>query len=85
MNVIELRDVKYVYQSQYQRLEALHGISYSFEEGCLYAILGSSGSGKTTLLSLMAGLDIPTEGTILCEGLSTEKMDLEKYRRERCL
>ena len=83
MSVIELRDVKYVYQSQYQRLEALHGISYSFEEGCVYAILGSSGSGKTTLLSLMAGLDIPTEGTILCEGVSTADMDLEKYRREK--
>ena len=83
MSVIELKDVKYVYQSQYQSLEALHGISYSFEEGCVYAILGSSGSGKTTLLSLMAGLDIPTEGTVLCEGVSTADIDLEKYRRER--
>ncbi len=82
MSVIELRDVKYVYQSQYQRLEALHGITYSFEEGCVYAILGSSGSGKTTLLSLMAGLDLPTEGTVLCEGVSTADIDLEKYRRE---
>jgi putative ABC transport system ATP-binding protein len=83
MSVIELRDVKYVYQSQYQRVEVLHGISYNFEEGCVYAILGSSGSGKTTLLSLMAGLDVPTEGTILCEGSSTADMDLEKYRREK--
>jgi putative ABC transport system ATP-binding protein len=82
MSVIELRDVKYVYQSQYQRLEALHGITYSFEKGCVYAILGSSGSGKTTLLSLMAGLDLPTEGTVLCEGVSTADIDLEKYRRE---
>ena len=83
MNVIELRDVKYVYQSQYQRVEALRGISYAFEPGKIYAIMGSSGGGKTTLLSLMAGLDVPTEGSILCYGVSTADIDLEQYRRER--
>ena len=70
MGVIELRDVKYVYQSQYQRVEALRGISCAFEPGKIYAIMGSSGGGKTTLLSLMAGLDVPTEGSILCDGAS---------------
>ena len=45
--------------------------------------MGSSGGGKTTLLSLMAGLDIPTEGNVMCEGVSTAEMDLEQYRRER--
>ena len=83
MNVIELRDVKYVYQSQYQRVEALRGISCAFEPGKIYAIMGSSGGGKTTLLSLMAGLDVPTEGSILCDGVSTSDIDLEQYRRER--
>ena len=83
MSVIELRDVKYVYQSQYQRVEALRGISCAFEPGKVYAIMGSSGGGKTTLLSLMAGLDIPTEGNVMCEGVSTAEMDLEQYRRER--
>ena len=83
MSVIELRDVKYVYQTQYQRVEALRGISYAFEPGKVYTIMGSSGGGKTTLLSLMAGLDIPTEGSVLCEGISTADIDLERYRRER--
>ena len=83
MSVIELRDVKYVYQTQYQRVEALRGISYAFEPGKVYTIMGSSGGGKTTLLSLMAGLDIPTEGSVLCEGISTADIDLEQYRRER--
>ncbi len=83
MSVIELRNVKYVYQTQYQRVEALHGISYSFEAGKVYTIMGSSGGGKTTLLSLMAGLDVPTEGSVLCEGVSTADINLEQYRRER--
>ena len=82
MSVFELRDVKYVYQSQYQRVEALRGISCEFEPGKIYAVMGSSGSGKTTLLSLMAGLDVPTEGSVLCDGVSTADIDLEKYRRE---
>jgi putative ABC transport system ATP-binding protein len=64
-------------------VEALRGISYAFEPGKVYTIMGSSGGGKTTLLSLMAGLDIPTEGSVLCEGISTADIDLERYRRER--
>ena len=83
MSVIELRNVKYVYQTQYQRVEALKGISYTFEQGRVYTIMGSSGGGKTTLLSLMAGLDVPTEGSVLCEGVSTADINLEQYRRER--
>ena len=82
MSMIELRDVKYVYQSQYQRVEALRGISCAFEAGKTYAVMGSSGGGKTTLLSLMAGLDVPTEGSVMCGGISTAVIDLEKYRRE---
>ena len=83
MSVFELRDVRYVYQSQYQRVEALRGVSCAFEPGRVYAVMGSSGSGKTTLLSLMAGLDVPTGGSVLCEGVSTAEIDLERYRRER--
>ena len=83
MSIFELHDVKYVYQSQYQRTEALRGVSCAFEQGRVYAVMGSSGSGKTTLLSLMAGLDVPTEGSVLCDGVSTAEIDLERYRRER--
>ena len=83
MSIFELRGVTYVYQSQYQRVEALRGVSCAFEPGLVYAVMGSSGSGKTTLLSLMAGLDLPTGGSVLCEGVSTADIDLERYRRER--
>ena len=83
MSILELRDVHYTYQTQYQKVEAVKGISYTFEPGLVYAIMGKSGSGKTTLLSLMAGLDLPTGGEVLCEGVSTAEMNLEQYRREK--
>lgn len=83
MSVLELKDVGYIYQSKYQNTEALKGISATFEPGTLYAVVGRSGSGKTTLLSLMAGLDLPSSGEVLCEGISTAKINLSKYRREK--
>ena len=83
MSIIELRDLHYTYRSRYRSLEALRGISCSFEAGKFYAIMGRSGSGKTTLLSLMAGLDLPGQGEVLYEGVSTAELDLERYRREQ--
>jgi len=80
---LELEEVCYTYKTKYQSVEAVRGISYAFESGQLYALMGSSGSGKTTLLSLMAGLDVPTSGRVLCEGTATDAMDLNRYRREK--
>ena len=81
--MITLRNVRYTYQTQYQKVEALKGITHSFEAGKVHAIVGRSGSGKTTLLSLMAGLDLPTSGEVICGGESTAEVKLERYRREK--
>ncbi len=83
MAILELRDVRYTYQTQYQKVEALKGITHAFDSGKVHAIVGRSGSGKTTLLSLMAGLDLPTGGEVICAGQSTADMKLERYRREK--
>ena len=83
MGILELSEVRYTYQTQYQKVEALKGITHSFDPGLVHAIVGKSGSGKTTLLSLMAGLDLPTSGEVLCQGVSTAQMKLEQYRREK--
>ena len=83
MDILQLRDVRYTYQTQYQKVEALKGITHGFDTGRVHAIVGKSGSGKTTLLSLMAGLDLPTSGQVLCEGVPTAQMKLEQYRREK--
>ena len=82
MAIMEVRDVRFTYRTRYQTVEALKGVSYAFEEGKLYALVGKSGSGKSTLLSLMAGLELPSEGEVLFRGTSTAAMDLNRYRRE---
>ena len=63
-------------------MEALRDVSWSFEQGLIYAIVGKSGSGKSTILSLMAGLDLPDEGDVFYRGTSTRMMDLDAYRRK---
>ena len=58
MSILQARNVHYIYQSKYQKVHAVKGIDFEFEEGKFYAIVGKSGCGKTTFLSLLAGLDI---------------------------
>ena len=79
---ISLNNVSYSYKGKYQTVKAVDGVSYEFEPGKCYAIIGKSGSGKTTLLSLMAGLDLPTEGEILVDGKSTKEWDRNQMRRD---
>ena len=59
----------------------LDQISYQFEKGKMYAILGASGSGKTTLLSLLAGLDSPISGEIDMNGENIEEKGLANHRK----
>lgn len=79
---IELKNVSYSYQGKHQTVLAVDRVSYIFDRGTVYAIAGTSGSGKTTLMSLMAGLDLPTEGEILVEGINTKEWDRNRMRRD---
>jgi len=81
MSII-LKNVSYSYKGKYQTVRAVNGVSYEFEPGKCYAIIGKSGSGKTTLLSLMAGLDLPSEGSIIVNGKTTKDWDRNRMRRE---
>ncbi|GAB3341049.1 ABC transporter ATP-binding protein [Marilutibacter aestuarii] len=58
-------------------LTILDGIGFGIDAGDTVAIVGASGSGKSTLLSLMAGLDVPSEGEVRLDGeaLSTQDED----------
>ena len=80
MSILQAQNVHYIYQSKYQKVHAGKGIDFEFEEGRFYAIVGKSGCGKTTFLSLLAGLDLPTEGQIVYSGKSTAEHNRDEYR-----
>ena len=80
MSILQAQNVHYIYQSKYQKVHAVKGIDFEFEEGRFYAIVGKSGCGKTTFLSLLAGLDLPTEGQIVYSGKSTAEHNRDEYR-----
>ena len=80
MGILQVQNVHYIYQSKYQKVHAIKGIHFDFQEGKFYAIVGKSGCGKNTLLSLLAGLDLPTEGQIIYDGKSTAERNRDRYR-----
>ena len=82
MSILQANDVHYTYKSKYQAVHAVQGISYAFEEGRLYAIIGKSDCGKTTFLALLAGLDLPSEVTVAFNGTFTSHLNRDQYRRE---
>lgn len=82
MSVLAANNISYIYQSKYQKVQALSDVSCVFEAGEFYAILGQSGSGKTTLLSMLAGLGTPNEGQVMANGQSVKEFGSERHRRE---
>ena len=68
--VIVARGLKKQITSGGQSLAILRGVDLAIARGEAVAVLGRSGSGKTTLLSLLAGLDVPSEGDVLLDGVS---------------
>ena len=76
MSVLLLQNISF----SYDRTPVLKDLSYEFEKGKIYCIIGKSGAGKTTLLSLLSGLAQPSEGDILYEGKSIKKIDKYVFR-----
>lgn len=62
------------------RTVALHPVSLSIPSGALVALLGPSGSGKTTLLRILGGLEEPTQGRVLFDGVDTTGMRVQDRR-----
>ena len=82
MAILTTENASFTYQNKSQTVRAVREVSCGFELGRAYAIVGKSGSGKTTLLSLLAGLELPTEGSVFFEGKATSEMDCDLYRRD---
>lgn len=81
MSIVTIQNLNYAYKDGAQQRFILSDVSYNFEPGRFYAILGNSGSGKTTLLSLMGALDVPLSGQILYQGSDIKNLGYESFRR----
>ncbi len=85
MAYIEAIDLVKVYSTGSIEVQALRGLNIEIEEGQFVAIMGPSGSGKTTLLNILGGLDTPTAGHAIVNGISLEQLsfsNIVKFRRE---
>ena len=76
MSILSLQNICF----SYGRTPVLKDISYEFEKGKIYCIVGRSGAGKTTLLSLLSGLANPDSGDIIYDGKSISRIDRYVFR-----
>ena len=84
--MLQLKNIKKVYVTSSERVEALKGVSLSFRKREFVSILGPSGCGKTTLLNVIGGLDHYTEGDLVISGRSTKSYtdrDWDVYRNHK--
>ncbi len=71
---------------QYGGLRALDGLSLSVDAGEWIALMGPSGSGKTSLINILGGLDTPTSGRVIVDGVEVSRLsesELVRYRAEK--
>jgi len=82
--MIQLNNVHRHYVMASETIRALDGITLSIKEGERIILLGPSGSGKTTLLNCISGLDTPTSGEYLFDGIPVtgNSEDLTTFRRK---
>lgn len=81
--VIEAYDLSKEVSSAEGKLTILDDISFRLESGASLAVVGASGSGKTTLLGLVAGLDAPSSGRVLLDGVDLSVLDEDGRARQR--
>lgn len=84
--MIELKNIGKVYGKKSNSFRALEDVSFKIPSGSSVAIIGKSGSGKSTLMHVMSGLDHPSEGEIVVDGVNIHKLkgkDLDNFRAQK--
>lgn len=74
-NNLELSELTKIFEKKNEKIIAVDHVTYKFEPGKLYAIMGHSGSGKSTLLSILGTLDKQTTGEYKINGKETIKLN----------
>ncbi|NBX15949.1 MAG: ABC transporter ATP-binding protein [Proteobacteria bacterium] len=82
-NIIQIADLKKIYQLGKTSVEALRGVNFSVAEGEFTVVLGPSGSGKTTLLNIIGCLDRATSGQYLLDGEDVSNRDFNDLAEVR--
>jgi putative ABC transport system ATP-binding protein len=72
--VVVATDIHRRYGEGDTAVDALDGVTTSFERDRFTAIMGPSGSGKSTLMHILAGLDKPTSGTVELDGVDITRL-----------
>jgi len=73
-------------RKEFGNVRALAGVSFNVEAGEWIAIMGPSGSGKTTLINILGGLDMPTAGQAVVDGVDVARLDeagLTRFRAQK--
>ena len=83
MNLLRVEGLVKEYPSGTERLRVLDGVDLELGEGETVVITGESGSGKSTLLNLLGGLDSPTSGRILLDGVDLARQPEDSLARVR--
>ena len=78
MAFVEFENVSKIYKTGEVEISALHGASFTVEQGEICVIVGASGAGKTTLLNILGGMDTLTSGTVKLDG-----RDISRYNRRQ--
>ena len=82
-SILSVQNLTKVYRNGTAELTVLKDVSFSLDKGATCSILGPSGSGKTTLLGLCAGLDQPTSGSVMLNGVALKDIDEDERARVR--
>ena len=86
MNIVEVRNLSKIFIQGETEIKAVDNMSFDIAEGELLAITGQSGSGKTTLMNLIGGIEKPTNGQIIVDGIDicqADERELARLRRQK--